>query len=64
MFGVCFNSSRLNDSVHKERSAKADYFSLWKKGMPSTGRVQILQNRDTLDDNFTFIPQLNTENSH
>lgn len=64
MFGVCFNNSRPKDSVHQQLSAKADSFSVWKKAMPSTGSVQILQNRDTLDGNVTFIPQLNTENCH
>lgn len=50
MFGVCFNNSRPKDSAHQLR-ARADHFSVWKKGMPSTGSVQILQNRDTLDGN-------------
>lgn len=41
--------------IYQQPCAEADYFLLWKKGMPSTGRVQILQNRDALDTHVTFL---------
>lgn len=64
VFSIFFNCKRPQKSDHQQQCSEADYFLLWKKGMPSTGRVQILQSRDTLD-NVTFIPQLNMgKNSH